>query len=81
MHVWPGTAEQKQTIKELRSSSKRLLAICPFKIHILDCYCLFKVRAVARTLIGGGGGWGGAYSYIHVMPDRFLFKLRNFNLI
>ena len=27
------------------------------------------VRAVARTLIGGG-----AYSYIHVLPDEFLFK-------
>ena len=34
-------------------------------------------RAVARTLIGGGG----AYSYIHVLPDRFLFKLMNLNLI
>ena len=22
-----------------------------------------------------------SYSYIHVMPDRFLFKLRNLNLI
>ena len=28
-------------------------------------------RAVARTLIGGGGG---VYSYIHVLPDKFLFK-------
>ena len=25
------------------------------------------IRAVARTLIGGGGG--GVYSYIHVLPD------------
>ena len=24
-------------------------------------------RAVGRTLIGGGGG--GVYSYIHVLPD------------
>ena len=30
-----------------------------------------RARAVARTLIGGGGG---AYSYIHVLPDEFLFK-------
>ena len=35
-------------------------------------------RAVARTLIGGGGG---VYSYIHVLPDQFLFKLINLNLI
>ena len=34
-------------------------------------------RAVARTLIGGGG----AYSYIHVLPDQFLSKLINLNLI
>ena len=33
-------------------------------------------RAVARTLIGGG-----VYSYIHVPPDLFLFKLINLNLI
>ena len=26
-------------------------------------------------------GGGGAYSYIHVLPDRFLFKLMNLNLI
>ena len=35
-------------------------------------------RVVARTLIAGGGG---ADSYIHVLPDRFLFKLMNLNLI
>ena len=28
-------------------------------------------QAVARTLIAGGGG---VYSYIHVLPDEFLFK-------
>ena len=33
------------------------------------------VRAVARTLIGG------VYSYIHFLPDQFLFKLINLNLI
>ena len=27
-----------------------------------------KLRAVARTLIGGGGGVR-VYSYIHVLPD------------
>ena len=36
-----------------------------------------RFTAVARTLIGGGG----AYSYIPVLPDRFLFKLMNLNLI
>ena len=30
-------------------------------------------RAVARALIGGGGG--GVYSYIRVLPDEFLLKL------
>ena len=35
-------------------------------------------RAVTRTLIGGGEG--GVYSYIHVLPDRFLFKLIDWNL-
>ena len=36
--------------------------------------CMF--RAETRTLIGGG-----VYSYIHVLPDRFLFKLMDLNLI
>ena len=31
-------------------------------------------RWAAKNSIGGGGG---VYSYIHVLPDRFLFKLRN----
>ena len=35
------------------------------------------IRAVPRTLIGGGC----VYSYIHVLPDQFLFKLINLNLI
>ena len=35
-------------------------------------------RAETRTLIGGGGG---IYSYIHVLPDGFLFKLINLNFI
>ena len=42
-----------------------------------EIYILVISRAVARTLIGGGG----RYSYIHVLPDRFLFRLRNLNLI
>ena len=33
-------------------------------------------RAVARTLMGGGGG---GYSYIHVLPDYSFFL--NLNLI
>ncbi len=36
-------------------------------------------RAVARALIGGGGG--GVYSYIRVMPDEFLLKSVVFRLI
>ena len=31
----------------------------------------------AKNNIGGGG----VYSYIHVLSDRFLFKLRNLKLI
>ncbi len=31
-------------------------------------------RGVTRALIGGGGG--GVYSYIRVLPDGFLLKLR-----
>ena len=38
----------------------------------------FAVRAVARALIGGGGG---VYSYIRVMPDEFLLKSVVFKLI
>ena len=29
-------------------------------------------RAETKALIGGGGG--GIYSYIHVLPDEFLLK-------
>ena len=32
----------------------------------------YKTSAVASPIIGGGGG--GAYSYIRVLPDRFLLK-------
>ena len=39
------------------------------------------IRAVARMLIVAGGGEWGVYSYIHVLPDRFFFKLINLNLI
>ena len=44
----------------------------------IDYVDVFDVRAITRTLIGGGGC---VYSYIHVLPDRFLFKLINLNLI
>ncbi len=37
-----------------------------------------RPRAVARALIGGGGG---VYSYIRVMPDGFLLKSVVFKLI
>ena len=38
-------------------------------------------RAVARTIIGGGGGGGGgAYSYIRVLPERFLLKATVFTV-
>ena len=33
---------------------------------------LAKARAVTKALMGGGGG--GAYSYIRVLPDEFLLK-------
>ena len=46
--------------------------------HSYNVHSLLESRAVTRTLIGGGGG---VYSYIHVLPDRFLFKLINLNLI
>ncbi len=38
-----------------------------------------ETRAVPRALIGGGGG--GVYSYIRVMPDAFLLKSVVFKLI
>ena len=38
----------------------------------------YGARAVARALIGGGGG---VYSYIRVMPDGFLLKSVVFKLI
>ncbi len=34
------------------------------------------VSGVTRALIGGGGG--GVYSYIRVLPDGFLLKLSSF---
>ena len=43
-----------------------------------------RFRAVARALIGGGGkggGEGGVYSYIRVMPDEFLLKSVVFKFI
>ena len=51
-------------------------------------FCLMQIfqrieelapKDVTRTFIEGGGG--GVYSYIHVLPNRFLVKLRNWNLI
>ena len=46
----------------------------PFQYYIkgtlLSVYAL-SCRAVARTLIGGGGG---IYSYIRILPDGFLLK-------
>ena len=41
------------------------------------CELNIRHKDVTRTLIGGGGGRG----YIHVLPDRFLSKLRNLDLI
>ena len=37
-----------------------------------------KNRAVARTLIGEGGG---VYSFVYVFPDRFLAKFNNVSSI
>ena len=45
------------------------------QIHVRIAYLFFSLlyilstRDVTRTLIGGG-----VYSYIHVLPDEFLFK-------
>ncbi len=54
----------------------------PFCAFLGSKFCLFKLftpsRAVARALIGGGGG---VYSYIRVMPDRFLLKSVVFKFI
>ena len=48
------------------------------EIRIENTNWLFnKYRAETRTLIGGGG----VYSYIHVLPEEFLFKLINLNFI
>ena len=41
----------------------------------------FKRRDVTRTLIRGGGGGGRVYSYFLVLPNEFLFKFINLNLI
>ncbi len=37
------------------------------------------LRAVAKALMGGGGG--GVYSYIRVMPDGILLKSAVFKLV
>ncbi len=49
------------------------------EIIAAEIYGCTHIRAVARTLIGGGGG--GVYSYIRVMPDGFLLKSVVFKLI
>ena len=47
--------------------------------HSYNVHSLLESRAVTRTLIGGGGD---VFIYsCSVLPDRFLFKLINLNLI
>ena len=41
-------------------------------INLFSTYIQYSGRAVARALIGGGGG--GVYSYIYVLPGEFLLK-------
>ena len=53
-------------------------------IHLLMFCCInsFEIyfpKVCDRAVVNWGGG--GVYSYIHVLPDRFLFKLINLNLI
>ena len=53
-----------------RSMKLESNTINPFTIYPRHCCIRYETlvfgRAVARTLIGGGGG---GYSYIHVLPD------------
>ena len=54
---------------------QKYLNLCDIMLCIIPWE--YECRDVTRTLIEGGG----VYSYIHVLPDRYLFKLRNLNLI
>ena len=55
------------------SSCSTVISItCDYESITCDYVVL---RAVARPIIWGGGGWGGCvYSYIRVLPDGFLLK-------
>ena len=66
-----------QTVHTLGISFDNTLCmeLQPFKTQKL---CNIIARAVARALIGGGGG---VYSYIRVTPDEFLLKSVVFKLI
>ena len=68
--IWPATPTppHEQNLKWIHAQLKQN-SFKQFKHH--------TNRDVTRTLIGGGG----EYSYIHVLPDEFLFKLINLNLI
>ena len=64
---------------------KRQIELTSIPGHSYNVHSVIESRAVTGTLIGGGGGGVYSYSifilYIHVLPDRFLFKLMNLNLI
>ena len=51
----------------------------------METRTLIRGRGRRGREVGGGEGRGrrgvGVYSYTHVLPDRFLFKLINLNLI
>ena len=45
-----------------------------YKAIQVNSIAAYMIRAETKALIGGGGGVGGVYSYIHVLPDEFLLK-------
>ena len=53
----------------LVSPSGLMTSCCKFSVGTLP---VARTRAAARPIIGGGGG--GAYSYIRVLPSVFLLK-------
>ena len=49
------------------------------KLHHSELLFLIAARGETRALIGGGGG--GEYSYIRVLPNEFLLKSVVFKFI
>ena len=61
-----------------RNFSKRGMLFQAMVIF-LPLSIFFKILSERGKVHWGGGG--GVYSYIHVLPAKFLFKLINLNLI